>query len=100
MKQKKNNLLENHMMVLNQLNGIHIDDFFYTRLKSKMESEKVNNQFELPIKPVFILSCLSLMLIVNIIFLDGESSSKNQVNTDKSIEQIISMYDQNINSLY
>ena len=100
MKQEKNNLLENHLMVLDQLNEIHIDDFFYTRLKSKMETEKNVNQFELPIKPVFILSCLGLMLIVNIIFLDGESLTKNKLNSDKSIKQIITMYDQNINSLY
>lgn len=100
MKQKKNNLLENHLMVLDQLNEIHIDDFFYTRLKSKMESEKVNNQFELPMKPMFILTCLGLMLIVNIIFLNNESFPNKRFKNDKSIEQIIFMYDQNINSLY
>jgi len=100
MNQKKNELLENHMAVIDQIKDVHLDDFFYTRLKSRLENEKHQYQVDLPIKPIFILSCLVFMLILNIIFLDRETYSKTKVNNDNGIEQIISMYDQNISSLY
>lgn len=94
--------------ILNSFDGIRpaeTPSFFYTRLKARMEREQestVTPVFFL--RPAFLAMSLSLVLIINIVFLTGAGkgavpSAKNQHNTT-GIQSFADAYDLNTSTVY
>ena len=61
----KTNLLETHLQLLNEMVPNQTDDFFYTRLKGRMEQELQEERFIFNLRPAKLIGGLSLLLILN-----------------------------------
>lgn len=59
------NLLENHLQLLNEMAPNHTDDFFYTRLRARMDAEFQENHFIFNLRPGKLIGGLSLLLLLN-----------------------------------
>ena len=88
--------------IMESLGGIQpavAPDFFYTRLKGKMQSKEVKKTF-LMLRPAFITTALSLFLIVNVFSLFTMNKTPKQglsVQSYKAatIESFAKAYDLN-----
>lgn len=87
--------------VLNSLDGVEqaqVSHFFYTRLKVRMEKKLLQQSGGfIATRPVFILSALLLLLVVNItVLLPGkEYNNKGQaqtINEEANLETFMSAY--------
>ena len=93
--------------IMKSLGGIQpaaAPDFFYTRLKGKMQPETGKKTFFM-LRPAFITAALSLFLIVNIFSLltinkAPKQSVSLQNNKPPTIESFAKAYDLNAESVY
>lgn len=60
-----NEQLEKQLKVLSELKEVGTDDFFYTRLRARMENESGNFAWAFRLKPVWLMTVLLLMLVFN-----------------------------------
>ena len=105
MNKERNNRIDE---MLNSLDGVKkavAPDFFYTRLRAKMEKRLVpDNKAKWVLRPAYILSALFLVLAVNaFVFLRSEDkNSTATVDSDESVQQSIAAeYNLNdINTVY
>jgi hypothetical protein len=79
-------------------------DFFYTRLKAKMQPEEEMKTFFI-LRPVFITAMLSVFLIVNIFSLaiikkEQKQPVSMQNDNPATIESFAKAYDLNAESVY
>ena len=102
MKKEKNNKAEE---ILNSLDGIRkmeAPDFFFTRLKARMQKGKEftgNRRWIL--RPVYAVVMLALLLAINAAMLFQRDDDVNVANTDNDdLQTIASAYNLNDNSLY
>ena len=51
MKNMSNEQFEHEMNIISNLKEVGAPNFFYTRLKSRMEKEKLSNELANPLKP-------------------------------------------------
>jgi hypothetical protein len=92
--------------ILNSLDGLEhatAPDYFYTRLKGRMEVglDKGKRSFVL-LRPAFLMTTLSLILMVNIaslLFLQKGSKTEEK-KSPASIENFADTYNLNSSSLY
>lgn len=98
MKRKKNISLEEHLWSIDSSIQPVTDDFFYTRLKGRMQQK---HEFVVPFftKPAFAISSLLLMLLVNIIVLNKQQSTDTPKNQSQ-IELFGKEYDLFISTPY
>ena len=93
--------------IMESLGGIQsakAPDFFYTRLKGKMQPAEGKKTFLL-FRPAFITAALSLFLIVNVFsLLNMDKQTKKhyslQKNKPATIESFAKAYDLNAESVY
>ncbi|MBL0274029.1 MAG: hypothetical protein IPQ06_13385 [Chitinophagaceae bacterium] len=88
---------------LQSIQGMHeagTDDFFYTRLRARIDKEKSEQGWSLPLKPVWILSTLVLLLVLNGITLLQQAKTKttNTGASTSSLQNFAESYDQSISS--
>lgn len=98
MKREKNISLEEHLRSIDSSIQPVTDDFFYTRLKGRMQQK---HEFVVPFftKPAFAISSLLLMLLVNIIVLNKQQSTDTPKNQSQ-IELFGKEYDLFISTPY
>ena len=91
---------------LDGLQRIPAPDFFYTRLKGRMqnETEPAKERFFL-LRPAFITAALSLVLIINVFSLmelNGRPGKKENIHANKpaTIESFADAYGMNTLSVY
>lgn len=94
----ENNILDKHLNVLTEMKEVGIDGFFYTRLKVNMEQKKRENKIDLPIKPFWVVSVLSVFLLMNFYMLFQSQPSYESATDLNSLEAFASSYDQQITS--
>ncbi|MEP7254921.1 MAG: hypothetical protein ABI666_04045 [Ferruginibacter sp.] len=101
-----NNRTERVMGSLDSLQKATAPDFFYTRLKGKMqmEMEPAKKPFFL-LRPAFITAVLSIFLIINVfsLFEIGKVPKQNtatQPNNQATIESFATAYNMNTGSVY
>lgn len=104
MNNEKNNRIE---QILNSLNGnqrAEVPEFFYTRLKARMErelgQENINNKFWI-LRPAYALVTLVVVLVINIaVILNGEQATDNNSNGDtETAQSIAAEYSLNDNNI-
>jgi hypothetical protein len=93
MKKDADELLDQHLSLIGKMQEIGPDPFFYTRLKVRMENEKTNGSWELPFKPVWVISILITLLAINGVLVVEEMKSA-KTNTNKGIQALAASYDQ------
>lgn len=98
-------LVDEHLQSIQGIQETGTDDFFYTRLKAKMlarqsgeENEKQQQGWSFPLKPVWVLGTLVLLLAVNGFMLVNQSASKETTSTVSgySLQNFAESYDQSI----
>jgi hypothetical protein len=98
MKEKATPLVDEHLRSLEGMKEAGTDEFFYTRLKARME-KRDDSGWQLSLKPGWVVGVLILLLAVNGIMLSqkGKTSSKEPVSAIQgfaaSYDQIVSSYE-------
>lgn len=99
MKKNSTLLVDDHLQSLAGMQEAGTDDFFYHRLKARIESDEQLQGWSLPLKPVWIVSTLLLLLVVNGFMLSQQSKTKNAtIASSPSLKNFAESYDQTISS--
>ena len=88
---------EQDLNIVSNLKEVSAPDFFYTRLKAKMEKEAKLEQFEGPLKPIAVICILTLFLFINSLIMEKESTVV-QSSSNQDIEAFAASYDQIISN--
>ncbi len=107
MNNRKNNIEE----ILSSLDAMHratAPDFFYTRLKARLERENAGGSLLLKLKrsyrllrPAYAFSILAIVLLINVFALLKKNVSVEESVTDTELSQsFLSDYNLNNNSIY
>lgn len=98
------------LSIMESLGGIQsavAPDYFYTRLKGKMQPAEEKKKFFI-LRPAFITATLSLLLIINIVsLLKTDKASEHNANSNAAynnkpatIESFANAYNMNAGSVY
>jgi hypothetical protein len=91
--------LDEHMQVLRQMKEVGTDDFFYTRLRGRLQPTSSGPGWVLPFKPAWVLGGLLALLVVNGYVVSQELKEK-KTETSYTIQEFAKSYDQTINTTY
>jgi hypothetical protein len=104
MKEHFTPLTDDHLQSLQGLQEAGTDEFFYTRLKAKMLARQTNGApqgWSLPLKPVWVVGTLVLLLVINGFILTQQYKMK-EVNSSAAssspLQNFAASYDQSISS--
>jgi len=99
MKKKSTPLVDEHLQSLQGMQEVGTDDFFYTRLKARMD--KAQQGWSFPLKPAWVVGSLVLLLAVNGFMLSQKfKAGKTQKSTSSTLQSFAESYDQTIVSSY
>jgi hypothetical protein len=94
-------LVDEHLQMIQGLQEVATDEFFYTRLKSRMERNKNEQGWSFPLKPVWVIGSLTLLLAVNGFILSQQFTTRKVKTTEtSSLQKFAESYDQTISSAY
>ena len=104
MNNRKNNRTEKILESLDGVKRAAAPDFFYTRLKARLENELIpqGNKSRV-LRPAYAFAALFLVLLVNaaVVITKKNSDDGNIANNDNELQSIASEYNQNdVNSFY
>ncbi len=93
-------LVDEHLRSFQGMQEVDTDDFFFTRLKARMEKEKSSQGWSFPLKPVWVVGTLALLLAVNSFMLSQQFKTKQKKSTVpvSSLQNFAESYDQSISS--
>ncbi len=75
------------------------DEFFYTRLKGRMLASENRSEWSLPLKPVWVIGTLALLLAVNGFMLSQQiKTGGTKPAASSSLQSFAESYDQSISS--
>ena len=97
MKNMSNEQFEHEMNIISNLKEVGTPNFFYTRLKARMEKEKLSNEIVYPLKPILVICALTLFLFINSLLLKNDSNIVN-TNSSQEMEAFAASYDQTISN--
>jgi len=101
MKKKSTQLLDEHLQRLEGMLDAGTDDFFYARLRARMQRELVQDNWNFPLKPVWIVGTMTLLLAINIFMLSQQFKVKSSTTASSStLQSFAESYDQSISSSY
>ena len=101
MKKNTTALVDEHLEYLRGMQEATTDDFFYTRLKARMEREEPSQGWGFPLKPVWVVGALVLLLAANGFTLVQRSAEKNKTTAAApTLQNFAQSYDQVISSSY
>jgi hypothetical protein len=97
MKNMSNEQFEQEMIVISNLKEVVAPNFFYTRLKARMDKENLSNELASPLKPILVICALTLFLFINSLLLKSDSNLVN-TNSSQEMEAFAASYDQTISN--
>ncbi|MBI5858217.1 MAG: hypothetical protein HZB42_11300 [Sphingobacteriales bacterium] len=102
MKKNSTPLVDEHLLSFEGIQEAGTDDFFYTRLKGRMQAQEPRQGWSLPVKPVWAISTLGLLLVVNAFMLSQQAKAKkpSTAASSSSLQNFAESYDQTISSAY
>ena len=83
MENKNTALVNEHLQSLHGMKEASTDEFFYTRLKARMGKNMLQQSWNFPLKPAWVIGTLVLLLAING-FMLAQQSSLNETETAKS----------------
>jgi len=95
MKNMSNEQFEQEMNIISNLKEVGAPDFFYTRLKARMDKENLSNELAGPFQPIIVICALTLLLFINSLLLKSDSNIVN-TNSSQEMEAFAASYDQTI----
>ena len=94
-------LADEHLKSLEGMQEAETDPFFYTRLKARMEKENSSEGWSFPLKPVWLVSMLVLVLFVNAFFLVTQvKQNKETTAPGTSLQGFASGYDLSVSTSF
>lgn len=99
MERKSIALVDEHLQSIGGMQEVGTDDFFYTRLKARMQREKLQQGWSFPLKPVWVAGTLAFLLAVNSFMLSKQFKTKAGTSAS-SLQSFAESYDQTISSSY
>ena len=101
MKRDHTPLVDEHLQSLQGMQEAGTDDFFYTRLKARLEKDRSQQGWSFPLKPAWVVGSLVLLLAVNGFMLSQKfKTGKTQKPTSSTLQGFAESYDQTIVSSY
>ncbi len=109
MEKKSAPLVDEHLQSMQGMQEAGTDEFFYTRLKARMLArqsggERKNSQpgWGFPLKPVWVVGTLAVLLAVNGFILSQQFKTKEikSSTSASSLQSFAESYDQTISSSY
>lgn len=102
MEKKKTILVDEHLQAFTGMQEAGTDDFFFTRLKARMERERPAAGFRFPLHPAWILGSLVLFLAINSFMLlqEFKTNKKNDTADLSSLQRFAASYDQSLSTSY
>jgi hypothetical protein len=97
MKNMSNEQFEQEMIIISNLKEVGTPNFFYTRLKARMDKENLSNELASPLKPILVICALTLFLFINSLLLKSDSNLVN-TNSSQEMEAFAASYDQTISN--
>lgn len=91
----RNDLLTEHLAVLDGLGEVTLDGQFYTRLKLKLEQRAVQNDIRGLRVAAVLVGVLVLLLSFNLVWLDPDVGGQTSVSPD-SVAGFAGYYDQQL----
>ena len=93
-------LVDEHLQSVQAMQEVETDDFFYTRLKARMEKENGAQTLSFPLKPVWVVGTLVVLLALNGFMLSQQFKTKETKATSgtSSLQNFAASYDQTISS--
>lgn len=98
MKRLTQDHLEAHLQVIDQMVEKGTDEFFYTRLKARMEDRIQRKEWDLPVKPAWVIGTLLLFFALNFFTLREKYNSSSTTASENNIESFAASYGQTISS--
>jgi hypothetical protein len=101
MNKQDTHLVDEHLQSLQGMQEVDTDDFFYTRLMARMERNNPEKIWNFPLKPVWVVGTLFVLLAINgSMLLQERRSAKNSdyAAGASPLQQFASSYDQSIPS--
>jgi hypothetical protein len=95
MKNMSNEQFEQEMNIISNLKEVRAPNFFYTRLKARMDKENLSNELASPFQPIIVICALTLLLFINSLLLKSDSNIVN-TNSSQEMEAFAASYDQTI----
>ncbi len=99
-------MVDEHLESLKGMQMADSGNFFYSKLRTRMLSDERNDSeqlWRLPLRPVWIISTLILLLGINGFMLSQQYRNSNKSRTpsgNSSIQNFAEAYDQTINTSY
>ena len=100
MNKNSNSLLEEHLQVLDEMQEVGIDDFFYTRLRARMEAKNGGEEWGFKLRPSLAIAALSLLLVLNGFLLFQYAKNDKKQDSAYSIQRFATDYNQSIETIY
>jgi len=100
MNKNANSLLEDHLQVLDEMQEVGTDHFFYTRLRARMEAKNAGEEWGFRLRPALAIPALTILLVLNGFLLYQYSQKNNKKDSAYSIQRFAADYNQSIQSIY
>jgi hypothetical protein len=101
MKKKSTPLVDEYLQSIQGMQEAGTDEFFYTRLKARMERSEVSDNWSLPLKPVWVVGTLSLLFAINIFMVSQQAKTNLAApGANTALQNFAESYDQAIASSY
>ncbi len=101
MNNRKTNLVEEHLQSLAGMQEAVTDEFFYTRLRARMEKSSGEKGWRFPLKPVWVIGTLAVLLAVNGYTLFRQTGMKKAILPgNATLQGFAESYDQSNTSSY
>ena len=88
---------EQDLNIISNLNEVSAPDFFYTRLKARMEKEIKSEQIGGSLNPIVVICILTLFLFINSLIMEKETTVVHS-SSNQDIEAFAASYDQIISN--
>ena len=100
MKNTTTPLVDDHLRSVEDLKEVATDEFFYTRLKARMQRDSTR-AWSFPLRPAWVIGTLMVLLAANGYMLSQrKSTTGNSFSASQSLQNFAASYDQTITSSY
>lgn len=93
-------LLEDHLQLLDTIQEVGTDAFFYTRLRTRLEARKAGEVWGFRLRPSLAIPALTILLVLNGFLLFQYTKNNNKKDSAYSIQRFATDYNQSIQTLY
>lgn len=92
-------LVDEYLLSCQGMQEAGTDNYFYTRLKARMQRKNEQGGWGFSLKPVWAIASLVLLLGVNSVMLMQKTTERKQSAQPASLQSFAEAYDQTISSL-